>query len=208
MNTLRYFKDVAESSEDGFRGDRFEGLAAWWQPDKVSLTIAGRKIDSKSLAAPIALYMDDILNRNVFCMYSIDFKANQAIREDQIQEFQDSLKIHQRGFGLGKYVLVTYETEVFVNRVRTALNKAHKTVVYGLVTYFDHKTFSGKFEEKEWGFIKRNIFAAQKEYRIIVDAGSKDKEPFKLQIGDIGDITEIMTTERFNRTLKVSIPSS
>ena len=145
-------------------------------------------------------------------MYSLSFKADQEIREDQLQEFQNSLKIDQRNFGLGKYVLVT-ETEAFVNRVKTALKKSRengdiKWWAMHLASYFDHKTFSGKFEEEKWGFIKRNIFAAQKEYRIIVDAGSKDKEPFKLQIGDISDITEIMTTECLNRTLKVSLPSS
>ncbi|MCS6937178.1 MAG: hypothetical protein NZ610_01215 [Candidatus Bipolaricaulota bacterium] len=210
MNTLRFFMELAE--KDNFRGDRYEGLVAWYQPDRVTIKIIDQEIDGKSLAAPVALQMNCVLNLNAFCMYTLSFNANQKIRADQLQEFEDSLRIHKANFGHAKNMLITTNTKEFLERVRKALQEAQKRGrIYkysmGLVNYFDDTTFHGNFDERLWGFIKRRYFAPQKEYRIIVDAGSKDKEPFELQIGDCRDITIITTPEDFNKGLKVLPPS-
>lgn len=211
MNTLRFFKELA--GKDDFRGDRYEGLVAWYQPDRITIRINDHEIGSESLAAPVALQMDRVLSLNAFCMYSLSFRADQKIRADQLQEFEDSLRIHRANFGAAKYMLLTTNTTEFRQRVKQALQQAKRRgeisrYGMGLVEYFDDRTFHGKFDEGQWGFIKRKYFEPQKEYRIVVDAGSKDKEPFRLQIGDVSDITMITTPEDFNKGLKVLPPSS
>ena len=81
-------------------------------------------------------------------------------------------------------------------------------IARGLVEYFDEQEFHGSLDADKVGFYKRSTYEFQNEYRFLVDSDVSPESPFWLEVGDLSDITMIMTPEEFNESaLKNPQPS-
>ncbi len=73
-NTLGYFKKY----EDELRGDAYEGITDWHQPDQITLTISYKDNDGvdqthivTGLASPVTMGHHGFDSLNLYCMYAI-----------------------------------------------------------------------------------------------------------------------------------------
>lgn len=72
MNTLDYFVRL-EEDEDSGRGDRYEGVDSWLQPNEIQIEVNGVVLNSADLAGPVSIQMHHHLVKNVFCMHASYF---------------------------------------------------------------------------------------------------------------------------------------
>ena len=186
------------------RGDPYEGLVAWYQPDgRTLLQVADHRIPGSDLIAPVALQLDWVTNLNALCFYSINSSKWDTIPEEKVQRFGETLKIHRKSFGLGDWAVVALNAEKLLARIHQVLDSRSLPCRARYVHYFDEGTHQGTFPENLHGFIKRARFSHQNEYRIVVSTGSDQAVPYVLDVGDLSDITALMTTETFNETLEI-----
>ncbi|CAN2042496.1 conserved hypothetical protein [Candidatus Magnetomoraceae bacterium gMMP-15] len=206
MNTIQTFKEYEDSSGE-LRGDKYEGLCAIYQPDKIqTLKMGNHCVSPSSLTSPIVIYGDDLLSHNVFCLYSLNTQGFDSVSSETLTEFKRALGLHTSCFGLGNYCVYIYNPAAFISRCQSTLNNLYVTGNMGLVEYVDENEFHGKLPENKLGFQKRSLFKQQREYRIKVDTGRVSPEPYILDIGDINDISGMYSPQEFNEQLKIRLP--
>lgn len=187
------------------RGDPFEGVISWLQPENVILKYDDLIIRPDDIAAPIAIHSDDALSKFALCLYAIHSGHAETISQQTLNEFKQSLLIHEKSFGLGEYCVLITNASEFQNRVLSALNGK---VNGGMsrVNYFDENQHYPRLPDQFDGMHKRQSFSHQNEYRVIADFECKE-DYFVLNIGDLSDIAIITTPSEFNQKLEVNLPS-
>ena len=193
-----------EDSHGGMRGDQFEGLSQWLHPDRTEIEIAGHKLNPDDIVGPVALQDSRVLEQHALCLYAITNGDWDQISDDQVDRFKASLAIHRSNFGLGQYCVVITNSQEFIARIETALREQCYRIARGLVEYFDEHEFHGSLDAGKVGFYKRSVYEVQSEYRFLVDSDVSAESPFWLEVGDLSDITMIMTPEEFNENLEVN----
>ena len=184
MNPVSYFRglendelrqDHYECSEYVTRGNEGQGKVTFPNGEKATLNIERWELwqDPKSPE-----------KTNLFCKY--------ALRPDY-----GSFPVNQRIFDLGDHSLVMMEPQSFIRKIEQALSKKDLKAKANLVSYVD-QTYQGPMGP----FRKRDNYAYQSEWRLIVRSGSE--EPFKLYIGDITDISIIINTSEINQLISVA----
>jgi hypothetical protein len=208
FSTLRSFKEYPDVNGE-MRGDPCEGIISWLQPENIQVTIAGITAPSSDLASAAYIHSNALLDSRCSCLYAMHSGNFEKITEETLYEFQETLKLHQKSFGLGDYVVLIHNFEEFKKRVVTAFSRNQSCVKMSFVNYFDDKNHHERLDPKFDGFHKRNLFKHQNEYRILTDELVHiDGDPKILNVGDLSDITEITTPKKFNAKLSVSLPEN
>ena len=187
MNSLAYFKDI-EIINDKPRYDSYEGIRCYWQPQQCILELNGHKFNN--LIAPITLYSHSNNYKNVFCMWSIS-SENDILR--------GNIYIDEENKKFGEYLVVITSPKIFLERITSALQNSGLSAQVGLVEYYDEKTHLS-FEENKEVFHKVSNFSYQQEYRIAVNTNI-DNKPYILNIGNLEDISIILTIDEFNQNI-------
>lgn len=198
MNPLSYFRGV---EEDKSRGDKNEGLHRFLQQDSLTITIGDQIINKEDIVKPVEIRLTKVQDFNLFCMYAIDSKT---IKDNNFQFILDD-----RIYNFGDACLAIQDGDEFINRIRLAVNKKNKklnnkikTKGSKLVEYVNKETHSGKM-----GIFKKfNNYSYQHEYRIAFDVPEELKDEngvFKLDIGDISDITEMFKTNEIENLVDI-----
>lgn len=183
MNTLRHFVEVEKNAA---RQDSREGQSFWMQPGLVTLSmrIDGEYRPIPGLDGPIALSNPEDLNVNVFCMYALRASVAKNLIDPRNLTFGDTFAVLMDG------------TE-FLRRVRVAAERAALTVEIRMVEYVSEREHQGEMGV----FRKSSAFAYQSELRIALKPGKG--EPYRLEVGDLSDITHAGPLPDMNRHLKV-----
>jgi hypothetical protein len=200
MNPLSYFRGI---EEDKSRGDKNEGLHRFLQKDSLTITIGDQIINKEDIVKPVEIRLSKVQDFNLFCMYAINSKT---IKSNNFQFILDD-----RIYKFGDACLAVQDGDEFINRIKLAinnknkvLNKRIKTKGSKLVEYVDKKNYSG-----EMGIFKKfNNYSYQHEYRIAFDVPEdlrNETGVFKLDIGDISDITKIFKTSEFENIMEIRI---
>ncbi|WP_226648450.1 hypothetical protein [Microbulbifer variabilis] len=206
MQTVSAFKEHRDSSGE-LRGDPMEGIVAWYQPTNVKVEVGGNQILSEDIAAPIAIHSKSVLDKNAFCIYSLNSRGFEAISAQTLRDFKSILEIHESCYGLGAYCVAVLNAQEFINRCSTAIKDRNLEGSMGLVDYFDELNFSGNFPAEKHGYQKRSFFSRQREYRIVLDINRTPSSSFTLNIGDLSDITSnVISPSEFNKHLEISLP--
>ena len=206
MQTIRMFKDHKDKSGE-LRGDPMEGVVAWYQPDKIKVEIDGLEIPSKDIAAPIAMHSDALLDKNAFCIYSLNSRDHDQISKETISDFKRTLEVHEACYGLGAYCVAVLNAQEFINRCQRVIKEIDVNGSLGLVDYFDEATFHGALPEERHGYQKRSLFKHQREYRVLLDFDKQPPNIYTMNIGDLSDITTgVITPDEFNKRLEVMLP--
>lgn len=205
MNTLRYFKEYRDTAGE-LRGDPYEGLAAWYQPKKITLQIGDHEVKASDIAHPIAIHDQELLDKNAFCIYSLNSGDHKSISKETIDEFKRSIELHESCFGLGNFCVVILNAQEFIDRILSSIKINNISGKLGLVEYFKEHEYHGDFPAEKYGFHKRSFFSHQREYRLLVDTHCSLSGPHTLNIGDLSDIALITTPEDFKKQLQISLP--
>jgi len=206
MNTIRSFKEYIDLSGE-LRGDEYEGIVALYQPKELGeIKFGNITIQASELAAPIVVHGNELLNENVFCIYSLNSSGHDSISSETLREFRRTIELHESCFGLGKFCVVILNASEFMLRCRTALEKLKLGGTMGLVEYFNEHEFHGDFNAERFGYHKRSLFKHQREYRIKVNLNSHNPGRYFLEVGNLSDIAMLTTPEEFNSQLEIGLP--
>ncbi len=205
MKTIRMFKEHRDESGE-LRGDPMEGIIGWYQPDKINLEVAGQTIPSAAIAAPVALHSNALLDKNAFCMYSLNSRGHETVSTETIRDFRRTLEIHRACYGLGAYCVAVLNAPEFIKRCRDSIQSLNIHGRLDLVDYFDELTFNGLLPSEKHGFQKRSFFSHQREFRILVEL-NRDPDLYTMNVGNLCDITtQVITPEEFNNNLEIKLP--
>lgn len=207
--TLDEFKHL----EDVKRGDKHEATVGCYQPDKMEVAINGEVIPRDSLAGPIVIQRNYYDKSNLYCMYAIEIekykisynteKERKIIFKRINEIFEKKLNLNEEALSLGKFAVVIYQVNDFIDKVSKAIKKEGFDCQYGLIDYYDSNTFHGQFKEDECIFKKRNSYANQNEFRFvfmnsntssgtkIIKIGSLKKIAIKTLVKEIGDKVQV-----------------
>jgi len=200
MNPLSYFKGIEE--QDRSRGDKNEGLDRYIQPEFANIKIDDHVVDNNDITKPVETRRNKEQGANLFCMYAIDFK--------RLQKNEFKLKLKKEMHEFGDTGLIVLDCPEFFNRINTVIflenKKLYNEVIEplgdGLVEYVDKNTYSGKM-----GLFKKfKDYNYQNEFRIALDVPDSlvgTNDVFKLDIGDISDITKIFKTNEFEDIMEI-----
>jgi hypothetical protein len=177
-NTVEYFRNCEKKDE--VRSDPDEALGFLHQGEKTSLKIEinGKSIflDKKNGLKNFRVTPNEDLLLKVFCLTSGQQLHNGSIDLDA----QDKNLVNK------KYSLAIFDPMSFLIRIDKALSDIKIDYQMGFVEYID-ETYHGDIGP----FKKFKKFSSQKEFRIVFREYSRF--PFKLDIGDISDISRERT---------------
>ena len=205
MNTLRYFKEYRDTTGE-LRGDPYEGIAAWYQPNKINLQIGDHIVPSSEIAYPIAAHDQELLNKNAFCVYSLNSGDHESISKETLADFKRAIELHESCFGLGNFCVAILNAQKFKERILSAIKSNNVSGKLGLVEYFNEHEYHGEFPSEKYGFHKRSFFSHQREYRPLVDTHCSLSGPYTLNIDDLSDISLLTTPEEFKKQLEIRLP--
>jgi hypothetical protein len=206
MNTVRSFKEYKDDYGE-LRGDEYEGIVALYQPDKLGeIRFGEHVIPASDLAAPIVVHGNNLLNHNVFCIYSLNSRGHETISSETLSDFKRTLELHDSCFGLGNFCVVILNASQFIGRCKSAIEKLNFHGSLGLVDYFNEHEFHGNMPEDKLGYQKRSLFSHQREYRVKIDTNRPESGSYTLEVGDLSDIAVITTPKEFNAQLELKLP--
>jgi hypothetical protein len=214
LNTLAHFKRIESVSDDG-RADSTEGVAMWWQPNGLSikLSIPGigeTEITEKDLAAPVSTSFDHHNYLHIFCLYAVyttgfNFVGGKVeCSPEDAEKLRQQLKIDERCFKFGKFAVVVNAVP-FMDQIQEALKLQNHKYSWGMVRYYDEKTFHGAIPRKEIPFTKQKRFSYQQEFRICVHPKLMLDCPITINIGSISRICAKIDSSRLNNHLGIQL---
>ena len=206
MNTIKFFNKYSDKAGE-LRGDDYEGIVALFQPNRIGeIRIGNLMFPGNSLASPITIQTDHLLNKNAFCLYSLNSSGFDLVSSDTIADFKRTIELHESCFGLGDYCVVILNAQEFIDRCHNAIKKIGISGTLGLVDYFNERDFHGYLPTERLGYQKRSVFSHQREYRILIDTERSVPGSFVLEIGSLADIVHITTPVEFNKQLIIKLP--
>lgn len=216
--TLGEFKRI---EGDEARGDKYEGVTDWHQPDQVKVTISYKDqagvehlIPIEKLAGPMIIQNSHLDDYNLFCTYAVKidvpdetYETREALLE-AVQKVNDGLMrqmaVNDEAFSLGHYAVVVYQVEEFFERVEKTVESLGADHARSPVIYYDPETFHGSFKGVQAAFRKRSTYAYQNEYRFLFDfPGTVGTKTF--QVGALSDIAFKVTCGEINSLLKLKL---
>lgn len=204
MNTLNYFRGVENNTA---QGDSLEGVCGSIRKDQ--LKQFGMYFDDdlvNAIQGNVYLLSDFYGFNNLFCLYKLPIDDKNkviSLPKKELYKFNgesDSDKV----------VIHIKDTQKFLNQINTAINSGIKKhdfeyCIYGSVIYsniWDNADGPGTRS----AFHKDPEYAYQNEWRICILRNSLIDRPYSFSIGDLSNITEIVTLEEFLTHLESSYP--
>ena len=216
--TLGGFKKI---EDDDVRGDAYEGVTDWLQPDQITLTISYKDNDgvehsfpAEGLAGPVVMQNNGYDRLNLYCMYAVkvpEFEESYETEDEKVrvvEKINTMLKerstLSEEVLSLGEFSVVVYQVEDFIYRVKQAAKSQSLACWNGSIKYYDTDTFHGSFKELEAAFRKRNIYAHQNEYRFAF--GSHEPEGVKtIRVGSLDGIAFKVPTKEINDKVQIKL---
>ncbi len=215
--TLGEFKDI----DDGERGDKYEGVMHWHQPDQITLKITYKDQDGvektfpiKELAGPFIVQDGSYDRLNLYCMYALkipEFVETFETEEERVVGFEkinamlaERCVFRDEVLKLGSFAVIVYKVEDFISAVKRAAAEEKLACSNGLVGYFDPDTFNGSFEGVVGAFRKRKTYEHQSEYRFCFQSQDVEGERF-LRVGSLEGMALKASTKDLNRMFQIKL---
>jgi hypothetical protein len=176
-NPIQYFTSIEDQD---LRGDDLENVVNlhYMESGTVTISPVGEKPSASSTVMPFQNFR--LTSRivepfgNLFCLFAINLLD---------KPIGDIFTISERVKSFGDSFLLIYDSNTFLNRVRSAVRKHQLKVNADLVEYIDFSRFTGK----KTVFQKDLRFVYQQEWRLYIR--SNKNEPIGLEIGSLEDIS-------------------
>ncbi|WP_146762368.1 hypothetical protein [Paenibacillus contaminans] len=204
MNNGNFFKELEKKTGIPGVGDKYE-LAQIF--NQVSLRFTNPETDETFLvddAQMVSFNINAHMLMPIFCITQVDSTSLSIVKEndDSVEcklNFGDQ-DIEQIIKDFGEHALLINPGE-FTKRVDKAVEKQGIQTYKGKVNYEDYSVNSKERliaqhnHDPNFFFYKRNEFAHQREYRIVL-ANKKSDVPYVLDIGDMSDISYLIETRK------------
>lgn len=209
--SLSYYRDN-DNSEKVFY-DKNEGINSIFQSDQIELKIKDHKTGKEFVINSDSgltgqVYINVHKAQNAFCLYAIHtgLWTHKEFTENEIQYFKDYITFtdHMRGFG--DHVWVIINGNEFNDRLGKACINNALSLKGDLIRYIETSEFHGKIQPSMIGLIKDSAYQKEREYRYLfesVDPNKKLPHPLILDIGDLSDISMIMTVDDFLNKMEI-----
>ena len=197
-NSLATFKSLEVTDESG-RGDRHEGTIAWLQPDQGRLEMNGMDL-SDDLAGPIQLQRNWLNLLHIFCLHAVHSGALDiaSLSNENVEELRSEFMVPDSCSSLGEHAVIVKDVRGFIKRMKSAARANGYEITHRSVRYYDPESFHGIFRDIESVFWKQDRHSDQREFRFVIDNGSKCDTPLIMEIGDISDITMQFRSSELN----------
>jgi len=179
LNNLPYFQ---RTEDRDLRGDPCDGVEHILRGIKGKVTTFDGEELGEVTDWELRVHPPVPENTNTFCMY--------AIRPDG-----GTFRVSERNYEFGPYALVLLDTEQFIQRVVSTLERDAITHDKGLVRYVDDEHVGGVGL-----FKKKRRFAYQSEYRFVCYDGPGG--PREVKIGSIEDISVMIPSDEINSRIR------
>jgi len=203
MQQLHKYRSIEDSSKDN-RKDILEGVSAQFSTEDVIINIESSigdcELDSKDMTQPVRIYKKEHNHFHIFCMYSLNSQNWKEISEEELQEFYRDMNVDERVCNFGEYAVIILNVNEFFDRVDRVAKDNKFYYSRRLVHYRNMSKMSGEVSKKMVGFLKDESYSHQNEYRFkfLIDP---QKDTYKLDIGDISDISISMRTKELNESI-------
>ena len=183
--TLGYYRQLEHDTGDTEIGDSYEGKihvneAYITTEDGVTIALNDELINTK--------YSDDY----VFCMFGI---------YPSMKDFTFTDMQKEKMLSFGEYALLIKDSDEFIRRVQNAANGKYD-VIFDAVNYYPPKIDGGdmllSLIQNLWkvAFWKRDMYKYQQEARFLFVSKEHDEDHIELDIGDISDISIIVSSKQ------------
>lgn len=195
MNTLSYFRRIEKNCA---QGDQLEGVCGSIRKDQLKqLGIYFDKGVQNAIQGNVSLVNDYYGYNNVLCLYRFiidDDNRCVSVPAEELRQFNDE-------DAASKVVLRVKDTDLFLKQIAEAVEKGlqeHKLEygVYGKVVY-ERSWLHADGPGTRSAFHKEPEYEYQNEWRLCILRRDLIDRPYKLNIGDITDIVEIIPLEQF-----------
>ena len=199
LKRLSYFKKIEEDEthDPSGRIDRHEGTSGWMQPGRGTLTINGVEIQD----AQIQIQKSWLNHLHVLCLHAVhsgDLDLDQLAAENDVEPLRKRLMIPNECLSLGEHAVVIRNVPEFLGRVEATCKARGFRLKYGLVKYYDPKTFHGSFGDEDSVFRKQTRYMPQREFRFAVNTGTLGEDHLDIAIGDIRKLTLRLKSTELN----------
>ena len=181
LNTPEYFWKI---EDEELRGDPFDCIAKVARGPKIVIPLPDGKQVSVEGEWIYRMYPPEPEKINIFCMF--------ALRP----LIEGNFPIDKRNFQFGDYALFLINPNEFMRRVQSALKNEKINYKADLAEYVDDN-YIGELGP----FKKLKRFAYQSEWRLVCSEGPSG--PREILIGDIRDISVILSSAEINELIKV-----
>lgn len=186
--------------------DKNEGLVSILQSDQVRISLTGpdgirHEISTKEgLAGQVLIRGED--SSLVLCFHAIHGGPwiSKGFTETEIPEVLGYLQVPGRMDSYGDHVCVILKPDAFFERLRKRVKELRLGLVGRLVQYINFAEFHGDVPEEHRHFVKSDFFKDEREYRLKLISPEKLSVPFYIDVGDLSDITKIVTLEDFRKS--------
>lgn len=197
MKSLEYYRKREEETGENTVGDRFEAMA---HANDGWIIVPGLGIHEK---LSDALLKTSFSNSYVFCMLElpsgVELFEFDSMQKEKIAEFGDTA------------LLITDRSE-FLKRVQQAITQEGLKGYHGTVKYYNESSDCAEY----WfslirngmqgaAFWKRQIYAYQQEYRLLIEQPPTENDYYILDIGSIKDISVVLETDKALNAIAQSI---
>lgn len=198
LKRLSHFKRIEGGHQDiSGRIDKHEGTIGWMQPGKGTLAINGATIQD----AQIQIQKHWLNHLHVLCLHAAhsgNLDLDRLAAANDVEPLRRQLTVPDACIPLGRHAVVIKNVPEFVSRLETTCIALRFRVKYGLVKYYDPKTFHGMFAEKDSVFWKQIRYRFQREFRFAVNTVTSRKDHLDIDIGDIRNITLRLESTELN----------
>lgn len=218
MNSLAYFWNNGHEDQR----DMFEGVSDTFDKKSLGFPVHMRQL----IDGDVMFRLDAYRYCNLYCFYRVDIEEGGANSPFGFSGILPVKGIRLPGKHMEKFgntVAIIKNEEEFMRRVLNALEKdwlcvagdvRYRTIegspsgMGGYSLWQSDKAYpasdlmrgNGKTSSKDC-FIKTKSYESQKEWRICVFRNVKTDEPYKLKVGDLSDIAELVPASQVNQKL-------
>ena len=212
MKNIEYFNNLEQKNESG----KPDNNDAKWAVKDLSFTLIDPETNQPVLqgTAGNAVFSFGYEKHPIFCMFSFDFRNCGEYTNDEENHvcliplsFTEEQKQKVKK-GLGEYALVISNTEEFLNRLKTTIEKNQCKYRFQRVNYNSGNSID-RIQSVQSGiesivFNKESDYAYQQEWRLLITNKEVD-DFFCVDIGDISDISVLMTTDELINSYKIKL---
>ena len=204
MRNLQYYIDLEIASGKIGVGDRYDGLMPLVNANVTAIDNETNALIMKAFF-PVAQMNFGYTKHPAFCTYMLDYRnyrdarLNGSIMSVDYQ-VPDNHKNDIRE--LGNHVLIIKDGTEFIRRIEAGFENEGLRSTRDLVKYYDDKINTLQHMQDVYNnnyriaFWKRKGFEPQQEYRFfILNREIETDDSLTVDIGNIEDITQIITTE-------------
>lgn len=216
--TLGYFKEL---DGDDSRGDKFEAVTDWYQPDQINIAMTFKDKDGtektfpiENIAGPVTIQNNGYNRLNLYCMYAVkipEFEESYETEEERVAIVQKiNLMLKDRStlsadfLALGEFAVVVFQVEEFIERIKKVAQDRNYACWHGVIRYYDPDKFHGSLNEIEAVFKKRNVYRHQNEYRFVFDS-NEPEGPKLIHLGSLEGIAIKISTSEINGKLQLKL---